>query len=107
MMQVETVWSGALERERILSQQRPAPPVITEPKSRARLNASGDLRDRVSGLLQASRQWWSKREIQQELGISKEQTHTAVRGLLLRGYLMRENEERGRRGTPQRYRWLA
>ncbi len=95
------VWNGALETERIKAQQRHATPaVICQP-------ANGH-RDRVGVFLQKFPQAWTIAEMGRLLLFPQHMVHHAVRRLIDAGDVRREYpEERGRRGRPQRYRWIA
>lgn len=93
-----TVYTAALEREFIRSQQRSAP----APKLKS-------TRGRVSQFLQKhSESWWTQGEIAVLLGETIERVNTAIWGLYRFGLVARKEPSfRGRRGDPQRYRWIG
>ncbi len=108
MLQEHVVcWSGTLERERILAEQRPAPPV-NDGRNGRNFTECERWRQIVSAFLQRHPQWWTMKEMGTLLCMRTDQVYSALRVLYEGGLVVKQQPKtRGRRGKPQRYRWKA
>lgn len=94
------IYTAALEREYVKSQQRaPEPPQTAPSESRV-------IRDHIAAFLQKHPEWWTMTEISRLLLIDIATVNTAIYTLTKRGEVTRQSAPVwGRRCSAQRYQW--
>lgn len=109
-MDYDVVYSGALERAYIQSQQqRPAPPLPEPPPrhghGRPQTSRIAVLRPQVGALLRAKGTWLSAPEIARELADEPRRVGWILNNFVRAGHVRRERAIKGMRRAVQRYRW--
>lgn len=103
-MEMEIVYSAAIERNAIRAQQRQPP--ASAPASPFTYRA--EHKDTVSRFMQRFQQAWTMTELSKLLRLSVHVVNHALYVLISEDMVAREYPTmRGRRGNPQRYRWIT